>query len=60
MDIATINLVWTFGFFGYMVGSLTTSFVFKEYVKSDKAKLSFLASTICVTGVRRYICYLII
>ena len=54
MDIATINLVWTFGFFGYMVGSLATSFVFKEYVKSEKAKLSFLASTICVTGVRKY------
>ena len=51
VDIATINLVWTFGFFGYMVGSLATSFVFKEYIKSEKAKLSFLAITICITGV---------
>ena len=45
VDIATINLVWTFGFFGYMVGSLATSFIFKEYMKSDKAKLVFLAAT---------------
>eukprot|EP00090_Calanus_glacialis_P002229 TRINITY_DN11674_c0_g1_i1.p1 TRINITY_DN11674_c0_g1~~TRINITY_DN11674_c0_g1_i1.p1 ORF type:complete len:456 (-),score=102.67 TRINITY_DN11674_c0_g1_i1:161-1528(-) len=51
VDIATINLVWTFGFFGYMVGSLATSFVFKEYIKSEKAKLSFLAITICITGI---------
>ena len=51
VDIATINLVWTFGFFGYMVGSLATSFVFKEYIKSEKAKLSFLAITKCITGV---------
>ena len=53
VDIATINLVWTFGFFGYMVGSLATSFVFKEYIKSEKGKLSFLAITICITGVSR-------
>eukprot|EP00092_Neocalanus_flemingeri_P007291 GFUD01007873.1.p1 GENE.GFUD01007873.1~~GFUD01007873.1.p1 ORF type:complete len:462 (+),score=106.98 GFUD01007873.1:184-1569(+) len=50
VDIATINLVWTFGFFGYMVGSLATGFVFKEYIKSEKAKLSFLSITICITG----------
>ena len=52
MDIATVNLVWTFGFFGYMVGSLTTSFVFKEFIKSEKAKLVFLSVTIFITGVR--------
>ena len=51
MDIDTINLVWTFGFFGYMVGSLGTSFIFKEYLKADWAKLVFLSVTICVTGV---------
>ena len=51
MDIDTINLVWSFGFFGYMVGSLGTSFIFKEYLKKDWAKLVFLAVTICVTGV---------
>ena len=50
VDIDTINLVWSFGFFGYMVGSLGTSFIFKEYLKKDWAKLVFLAVTICVTG----------
>jgi len=50
VDIATVNLVWTFGFFGYMVGSLTTSFVFKEFIKSEKAKLVFLSVTIFITG----------
>ena len=51
VDIATINLVWTFGFFGYMIGSLGTSFIFKEYLKKDWAKLVFLSVTICLTGV---------
>ena len=50
VDIDTINLVWTFGFFGYMVGSLGTSFIFKEYLKADWAKLVFLSVTICTTG----------
>lgn len=50
MDIDTINLVWSFGFFGYMVGSLGTSFIFKEYLKADWAKLVFLSVTICATG----------
>ena len=51
MGVDTINLVWTFGFFGYMIGSLATSFVFKEYLKRDGAKLVFLWITICITGV---------
>ena len=53
VDIDTINLVWSFGFFGYMIGSLGTSFIFKEYLKKDWAKLVFLSVTICVTGVGR-------
>ena len=53
VDIATINLVWSFGFFGYIVGSLGTSFIFKEYLKKDWAKLVFLSVTICITGVSR-------
>ena len=52
VDIATINLVWSFGFFGYIIGSLGTSFIFKEYLKQDWAKLVFLSVTICLTGVR--------
>jgi len=50
VEIDTINLVWSFGFFGYMVGSLGTSFIFKEYLRKDWAKLVFLWLTICVTG----------
>merc|ERR1711997_936361 len=50
VDIDTINLVCSFGFFGYMVGSLGTSFIFKEYLKADWAKLVFLSVTICATG----------
>ena len=32
VDVAkdTINLLWTFGFLGYLVGSFATGFVFKE------------------------------
>jgi len=54
VEIDTINLVWSFGFFGYMVGSLGTSFIFKEYLRKDWAKLVFLWLTICVTGVNKY------
>ena len=53
VNIDTINLVWTFGFFGYMVGSLGTSFIFKRYLKKPAAKLCFLWLTIFLTGVRR-------
>ena len=51
VDIATINLVWTFGFFGYMVGSLATSWMFASRFRSDGSKLAFLATTIAITGV---------
>ena len=50
MTIDTVNLVWSFGFLGYMVGSLGTSFVFKERIRSGAAKLAFLFSTIAFTG----------
>ena len=52
VNIDTINLVWTFGFFGYMVGSLGTSFIFKRYLRRPAAKLCFLWLTIFLTGVR--------
>ena len=52
VNIDTINLVWTFGFFGYMVGSLGTSFIFKRYLRKPAAKLCFLWLTIFLTGVR--------
>jgi len=50
VDIDTINLVWTFGFFGFMVGSLGSSFVFKEYIRSDRAKLFYLFLTMSISG----------
>ena len=51
VEIDTINLVWTFGFFGYMVGSLATGFIFKQYCRRDRDKLIFLWATIFLTGV---------
>ena len=50
--IDTVNLVWTFGFFGFLVGSLISGFVFKRYINSARGKLLFLFSTISLTGVR--------
>jgi hypothetical protein len=50
--IDTVNLVWTFGFLGYLVGSLLTGCIFKQYVRTATAKLLFLFTTICITGVR--------
>jgi len=49
--IDTVNFVWTFGFFGFLVGSLLTGFVFKQYIRSDVGKLIFLFSTIFLTGI---------
>lgn len=51
VNIDTINFVWTFGFFGYLIGSLATSFIFKQYVRSATAKLIFLNVTILLTGI---------
>ena len=50
--IDTVNFVWTFGFLGYLVGSLLTGLVFKQFIRTAGAKLTFLFLTICVTGVR--------
>jgi hypothetical protein len=44
--------VWTFGFLGYLVGSLLTGLVFQPRVRTAAAKLVFLFFTICLTGVR--------
>lgn len=46
----TINLLWTFGFFGYLVGSLATGFIFKKYFKTQMAKTSFLCVTMMING----------
>ena len=31
VDIDTINLVWSFGFLGYITGALITGFTFKRF-----------------------------
>ena len=31
VKIDLINLVWTFGFAGYVIGALVTGFIFKRY-----------------------------
>jgi predicted lipid-binding transport protein (Tim44 family) len=50
--IDTVNFVWTFGFLGYLVGSLLTGLVFKRFIRTAAGKLVFLFATICLTGVR--------
>ena len=50
VDISTINLVWTFGFFGYLVGSFTTGFIFKRFLTKTAHKLMYLAGTACTMG----------
>lgn len=51
VEIDTINLVWTFGFGGYLFGSLITGYLLKRFVPSGRGKLTFLWATICVNGV---------
>jgi len=49
--IDTVNFVWTFGFFGFLVGSLLTGFVYKKYITSARGKLTFLFINICLSGI---------
>jgi len=51
VDIDTINFVWTFGFLGYLIGSLATGFIFKRFIRSSTSKLVWLCVTIMLTGV---------
>ncbi|TRY63094.1 hypothetical protein TCAL_00469 [Tigriopus californicus] len=51
VNIAVINLVWTFGFLGYIIGSLGTGFIFKRYLTNPKMKLAFLWITLSLNGV---------
>ena len=38
-DTQTINLVWTLGFSGFLLGSLLTSHIFTKYLTSSWHKL---------------------
>jgi len=49
-DIATINLLWTFGNFGYIVGCLATGMLYKRFLVSQTQKMLFLGITIALTG----------
>eukprot|EP00095_Tigriopus_kingsejongensis_P008296 maker-scaffold948_size77650-snap-gene-0.12 protein:Tk08296 transcript:maker-scaffold948_size77650-snap-gene-0.12-mRNA-1 annotation:"sodium-dependent glucose transporter 1" len=51
VNIDIINLVWTFGFLGYIVGALATGMVFKRYLTQARHKLIFLWITMSLTGV---------
>ena len=55
VNIDTINFVWTFGFFGFLLGSLAASLVFKRHVTTARAKLLFLFSTVLLGGVFTFV-----
>ena len=50
VKIDTINLVWTFGFAGYLTGSLFTGYILKRFATSGRGKLAFLWGTMCLNG----------
>lgn len=50
-DTQTINLVWTLGFSGFLIGSLFTSQVFTKYLTSSFKKLSFMSFVMLITGI---------
>jgi len=47
----TINLVWTLGFSGFLIGSLFTSYIFTKYLTSSHKKLIFMSFVLLLTGV---------
>ena len=49
-DTSTINLVWTLGFSGFLIGSILTSHIFTKYLTSSRLKLSFMSSILLLTG----------
>lgn len=49
-DTSTINLIWTLGFIGFLIGSLLISHVFTKYINSSKWKLTFMAFLLLLTG----------
>ena len=49
-DTQTINLVWTLGFLGFLIGSLITSHIFTRYLRTSLRKLMFMSSVMLLTG----------
>jgi len=50
-DTQTINLVWTLGFSGFLIGSLFTSYIFTKYLTSSHKKLIFMSLVLLLTGI---------
>ena len=49
-DTQTINLVWTLGFLGFLVGSLITSHIFTRCLDTSAKKLLFMSTVMFITG----------
>ena len=49
-DTQTINLVWTLGFLGCLIGSLITSHIFTKYLKTSLRKMMFMSFVMFLTG----------
>ena len=54
-DTQTINLVWTLGFSGFLIGSLFTSYIFTKYLTSSNKKLIFMSLVLLLTGVSTFL-----
>ena len=49
-DTSTINLVWTLGFIGFLLGSLLIGTVFTRYITTSRGKLFFMFAVLLLTG----------
>lgn len=49
-DTSTINLVWTLGFSGFLIGSILTSHIFTKYLTTSRLKLGFMSLVLFLTG----------
>jgi len=49
-DIGTINILWSFGNFGYILGCLLAGTVYKSWLPTQKVKMTFLGLNIAFTG----------
>ncbi len=45
-----INLVWTFGFGGYMIGALLAGFIFRKFCPTNTKKMVFLSVNMAICG----------
>ena len=50
LDTQTINLVWTLGFLGFLIGSLITSHIFTNFLKTSTMKMVFMSLVLILIG----------